>query len=482
MNRFYQSKYLPLIFIPISFLFLMIYSWATSPLFLTDGIDSSIFKTIGLGIAQGKLPYVDLFDHKGGMLFFIEAAGCAIELGRWGLFLIQVLFLSITLFIMFKTSNLFVGRKESLGASLITLFLYITFMESGNQCEFYALPMMCLSLFLALKYLVQHPNSTHPLSYSLVYGIAFAFVFWIRPNDAVSQIGAIMFGIFIYLIYRKQYVNAAINALAFLGGCAIITIPFFIYFWHHGIVYELLNGTFLYNLKYVSDGGEMSIMTLLVPTIIFGALIWTARRFSRNNLLWILIPLLTLTLLLIGKRDYAHYLIIILPATLVLITFIIKSKRKLILGIIIIIISLSSIRQHQYVYYSFQAQDCIESFLSQTRRLISQVPEKERMQIWNLNLMTSSTGEYPQVCSQLSAFIDSEITPCNRIFVNFHLDNFGQEETIYVQKPKWMLADSSKEDFNGYKEFIDTHYTAIDKTEGSCVGDIVLFRLKDACE
>ena len=68
MKKLFNSRYFLLIFIPISFIFTLIYSWTISPLFLGDGVDSSIFKTIGLGLTQGKLPYIDLFDHKGGLL------------------------------------------------------------------------------------------------------------------------------------------------------------------------------------------------------------------------------------------------------------------------------------------------------------------------------------------------------------------------------------------------------------------------------
>ena len=54
-------------------LFLLIFSWSTSPLYQTYGGDSPFFQIIGLGITQGKVPYVDLFDHKGPVPFFMNA-------------------------------------------------------------------------------------------------------------------------------------------------------------------------------------------------------------------------------------------------------------------------------------------------------------------------------------------------------------------------------------------------------------------------
>ena len=146
MKKNLLSRYFPLIFIPISFIFTLLYSWSISPLFLGDGIDSSIFKTIGLGMTQGKLPYVDLFDHKGGLFFMIQALGFAIAPGRWGQFLVQVLFMSATLIILFKTAELFLKQCHAFLATLAALMLYILFMESGNQCETYMLPFTSLEI------------------------------------------------------------------------------------------------------------------------------------------------------------------------------------------------------------------------------------------------------------------------------------------------------------------------------------------------
>jgi hypothetical protein len=56
----------------IAVLFLLIFAYGTSPLFIDNfGIsDSAIFLLIGKGITAGYIPYVDLFDHKGPVMFY----------------------------------------------------------------------------------------------------------------------------------------------------------------------------------------------------------------------------------------------------------------------------------------------------------------------------------------------------------------------------------------------------------------------------
>lgn len=476
MKHTFNSRYFPLIFIPIAFLFTLIYSWATSPLYLGDGLDSSIFKTIGLGMTQGRMPYTDLFDHKGGILFLIQYLGCLISTSRWGLFIVQIIFLSASLFFLFRTACLFLDEKKGFMATIAGLFLYMLFMESGNQCESYALPFTALSLYLALKHVSVNGNGKHPLVYSLIYGICFAFVFWIRPNDAVSQIGSIMTGIFILLIVKKEYRNAILNAMTFIGGCALISIPVVAYFAVHDCLLPLLDGTFLYNLKYVSDNGMPSAQMILMPTFVFGFLILMSIKKKQASMNFIFIPMLVLTLMLIGKRDYAHYLIIIVPPAVVMFSMIIRERWRVIMGILLLAIAIASVRQHRYVLKSFETRSDIEAFFQQTRRIIGNVPEEERSQIWSLNLLVASNEDSPNVISTLEAMIDSRVTPCNRVFVYFHLETFSEDEKVTAHMPEWILADPTCNQFEDYEDFLNENYIVVDSTDGTCTGDVVLYK------
>ena len=49
-------------------------SLSTSPIYpVYQGHDSSIFSLLGIGQTIGKELYIDLFDHKGPIIFFINA-------------------------------------------------------------------------------------------------------------------------------------------------------------------------------------------------------------------------------------------------------------------------------------------------------------------------------------------------------------------------------------------------------------------------
>lgn len=53
---------------------------SSSPLYATNfWTDTNIYFTIGRGMTRGLMPYRDLFDHKGPLLFILYALGAAIS-------------------------------------------------------------------------------------------------------------------------------------------------------------------------------------------------------------------------------------------------------------------------------------------------------------------------------------------------------------------------------------------------------------------
>ena len=91
LDIFFVSKWFYLLIFFIAFTFVLFNSATTSIKFNYEGCDSSVFKMMGYVITEGGVPYVDYFDHKGPILYFINALGEIIS-PQWGLFLIQIIF------------------------------------------------------------------------------------------------------------------------------------------------------------------------------------------------------------------------------------------------------------------------------------------------------------------------------------------------------------------------------------------------------
>ena len=84
--------------------FVYYFSGTTSPV-IPDyyGDDSAVFQVVGKAWTNGKIPYIQAFDHKGPFIFFVEALGYLI--GNYGVLLMQWLFMSANFFGIFKIAR-----------------------------------------------------------------------------------------------------------------------------------------------------------------------------------------------------------------------------------------------------------------------------------------------------------------------------------------------------------------------------------------
>lgn len=72
---FSNKRYYYLLLAFCSIAFVILFAYVNSPLYVRRGIDQMIFQQIGYAILEGKVPYIDVFDHKGFYLFLFQAIG-----------------------------------------------------------------------------------------------------------------------------------------------------------------------------------------------------------------------------------------------------------------------------------------------------------------------------------------------------------------------------------------------------------------------
>ena len=87
--RIWSHLLLPLALLLSAAGFLLCFSIQTQPFSDVNCGDSTVYRYLGMGLLRGRLPYVDLCDNKGPLLYLIEAVGALLG-GRWGLFVLQV--------------------------------------------------------------------------------------------------------------------------------------------------------------------------------------------------------------------------------------------------------------------------------------------------------------------------------------------------------------------------------------------------------
>lgn len=277
------------ILVVISAVFLCVFSYSTSPIYNLFGYDSAIFMVVGKSMTAGKALYSDIFDHKGPLLFLIEYLGWLIG-GKQGIFILQVINLTISLFIAHRIWGLFGFARKSSYIPIIGLLLLLHFSNNeGNQSEEYSLVFLLLPLSFGIKFLLDNSSTKHPPAYSFVYGACFAIIAFNRITNA-APIAAMCLGIALYLIVNKEWVNLAKNALYLISGIASVCLLVCSYFWIEGRLYDMIYATFIFNFKYSNAVGGGSLESLFMV--------------NRRNLLWFLLRVTPGLLLLITSIIY----------------------------------------------------------------------------------------------------------------------------------------------------------------------------------
>ena len=214
---------------------------------LISGTDSSVFRTVAYYMREGLMPYKDIFDHKGPIIYILNYIGMAISYNR-GIWLIEFLSMSISLSFIYKTARLYCNKFLSILILILASSPLFLFFEQGNLTEEYALPFISISFFIFLDYLKNNKISSFRL---IACGISFGSVCLLRINMIPLWI-VFCISIFIKELKDKNIRQLLRFCLYFILGILIIILPIFIWLIINDAFIPFFESYILFNLKYTS--------------------------------------------------------------------------------------------------------------------------------------------------------------------------------------------------------------------------------------
>jgi len=292
----------------------------TTPLLPDNYVwDSALFQVIGKLWADGLTPYVDIFDHKGPLLFLIQKIAYSFSQPRVALYVLESLLVSLSLGFGYQTLRLKMNAALSFAGTVLILVFWLPVMEYGNLCETHSMPWIMLALWLQMRYMAAG-SSRHPWGYAFVYGLCFGANVMIRPNNGIL-IAVITLVITVELALRREWKNILQNALALIAGVLVPIVPFVAYFHAQGALQEFVYATWTFNLLYAKSleftldwQGLRNVMFFITPSalcLFLGALCCLRRRWAEAGVLG-LSAVATLMITLSGV-GYAHYFMLHVP-------------------------------------------------------------------------------------------------------------------------------------------------------------------------
>lgn len=460
-----------------AFLFVFFFSTTTSPLYEHYPFwywgDSGIFQEMGICLLRGGTPYVDLFDHKGPILWFIQALGIGIS-HSLGLLFLQSISLFFTIFIWYRTTILICKKKLlSLITTILILLFLLAFYEHGNLCEEWSLPFISLPIYLYMKRWKAEPHSIQPIFKHIdafIMGLCVGIIAMIRINNTAPLIGFTLWH-FIRCIQNKEYRRMWIDITLIIAGMSIIFVSCSLFYlikagWSG--VYEMIYGTFVFNFKYFNLHSHHTSSFLSKYIIPIGFIIITVICFFKikliNNIIIPLIISYLLTFISLGKLDYGHYIMIFIPLFVISSCLInnVGEKWIYILPLFFIILSIKSgYNAIDYLLFRLRGRTANNIELNDGfHRFVASIAPDECKSIYNNGLYHMGS----------SLFADENIYQCNRFIYQDHIDlssqfqKYAETHGIKELQPTWVLTQSPRPVISD--DYFATHYSLADSIPG----------------
>lgn len=438
--------------------FLLLLSASTSPLYkdYCDG-DSSIFMLIGKAISMGKDVYRDYFDHKGPILFYLNALGFYMTGTKTGIFIIQCVMLSATAIFMYKTARIFTKTVCSIICVVVTILAFASTISDGNLSEEYCMLFCMIPIYLSVRFYTKTPDDPHPVRYMVVYGICFAICAFIRINNGV-MIGGIVLVAIVTDFISEHSRNALMNILYFLLGVAIVSVPICLFFIIKGTFGDMIFATFVFNFLYASEGSSektTSAMSLLlqwalpVLALILVSTIFAKRLGPKVASLITTVSVFALIPIMMGF-SYTHYYTTLIPliALYTAVFFFISGKKVTFLSILLCVImalplySYFTTLPYNISHYSQKIyrqdnptvyKDIQSDIHYSASELSARIPADERDSVFGYDVSAAW-------------FLHADIMPCYRLFTlqeswSEHYPEFGRQinQMMMDNPPKWVV-------------------------------------------
>lgn len=425
-----------------AFCFLFCYALALNPFTLYSGYDQSIFEQMGLGMLQGRIPYADLFDHKGFLLYLINAAGLLLSPGHTGIYCLLSLSLALTFLCWLRISDRIVHPSLRYVAPLTALLFALT-CEGGNMTETWSLPWISIPVYYLVRYL--SGGRMMSLRECFFIGICIGLVANLRLNNIVPAAAVCMY-MFFDLCLRREFRKLTCSTLTVFAGFSFATLAI-------ALLYVALYGTqhlqdywfcnVGFNLLYVDRfsheplwkaAGLYFPLAMLILMICF-------RRNWTDRLAWFTLLAFLLILLTTGTAYFAHYFTLFSPLAVLSITLSIGEKphisprRWQLIGAggVLLLAGLAGIF-HKEIRQTQADYVAREEAIAESSQLLGSLNEQQKASIWNYNAMMAGANLLSR----------AGLVQSNRIFLPFQTDgDYGVEEKGKLEevRPEIILLD-----------------------------------------
>ena len=304
----------------ITFLFFLFCNPNSFLYVFNNNPDQNWYITMGEGMLAGKVPYKDLFEQKGPLVYFAYALVALFNNNYVGAFLFEIIFGVAFLYTAYKILKRYLSEKSSIILLFLTAFLtftsYYTLLGYGSV-EFYSLPFLNYILLTFLEFI--EDDKQFNVLRSIGIGLSISILFWIKYTMLILPIAIMIMWIVMCIKNKKikqMFISIGLMLIRFIN----VTIPIFIYYAVNDALYDLFYVYFYVNLFIYSDN-PVNLWTNIRLMISLGninfvfmilAVVFYFKMFAKKGY-FILSAFLFNILLLLLQDCHVNYFVILIP-------------------------------------------------------------------------------------------------------------------------------------------------------------------------
>ena len=221
---------------------------------MNDWVDVNCFFTVGRGILHGLVPYRDLYEQKGPLIYFLFAlAGQISESSFLGVYLLEGMCFACFLYFGGRIAEILSDREHAFwpSAALLTGLIPITpAFSHGASAEEFFLPVLALSLYIVLK--AMHEKKALTDSQGFVLGLCAAAALWTKYTFCGLFVGLAV-AVLIWQLFSGKTQPLPRLILFFLLGCFGLSAVIVGWFTMKGALPDLWQAYFVNNLSQYSQ-------------------------------------------------------------------------------------------------------------------------------------------------------------------------------------------------------------------------------------
>ena len=461
--------------------------------------DCGIFSYVAFAMKEGRALYSEVWENKGPLLYFIYYIGLYVLNGSFGMYLLELISVFISVLFSYKTLYIITNKKiYSILGVIYAFSIWAPTWMGGTFSESFALPLICAGMFLYSKYMLKDKNISN--IGIMFFGILTGLIAQLRLN-MLSYFLAMFITIGILLIKNKEFKEILRWILWGIIGFVISIIPALIYLIKNGVLIDCINIAYLdildgFNvgtiydrleaLKEMIDNTNISgALTLTLAFIIVSVLLIIFRKVKKTeNILYILAVILSVIINLyansVSGAVHMHYFITFIPVVVMVVALTLKLFDKIdiyyflkIIGLVILLIIFAYHPYRSYFYHikSFsQPVDPDNSYVKITEYIVENTQEDDLVQFIggreeavsaNFRSKRLSASEYSYLPLWSTFNAERKAIIINEVVGDIKTSTPKLIFVCMTNKPEF---DALMEDKESWKDFLKENYSKDNKT------------------